>query len=385
MLKLNPFYILFFFYLFVNFIFAIIGFNKNYVDIEFDIYNLKSSSFIFAFIIQFFVCVFIFLFFYFSNKNKNKNINLINNKGAIYLLVLQILFLLYNLLFGVNIAGVSAKSSNEILNLFFIFIPADLLYIIFSPYIVSNKMFRLNTFLFIISNTLRGWMGGILIAFFVVLCRKETIRISIKNFLSYSIILLLVILLMPYLTQIKWAIRSDGDIFEVVNIVNDAGYMKLLEDSFQYVFNRFQHNYHVALLWENYSQLNFQYERGGILPYWQEGILQNIVTSILGLDRPPMLGNEMAHILFSSKDSWSANPGLSGWLIVVQEKFIFFIMYIFLVLFIGFYTAVKYFDNRMVLTLGIFSIIYLFHGWIGMYVSMITYLLIISFIRRVKI
>ena len=121
------------------------------------------------------------------------------------------------------------------------------------------------------------------------------------------------------------------------------------------------------------------------MPYWQEGILQNIIASTLGLDRPPMLGNEMAHILFSSKDSWSANPGLSGWLIVLQEKFVLFILYIFLILFIGFYTAAKYFDNRMVLTLGVFSIFYLFHGWIAVYVSMITYLLIISFIRRAKI
>lgn len=385
MLSLNPFYTLFLFYLIVNFIFMIVGFNTNYVEIEFDFFDLKSSSFIFAFIIQFFVCVFIFLFFYFFHKRKNKKINIIGDKGAIFLLTLQALFLLYNFLFDVNIAGVSAKSSSEILNLFFILLPADLFYIIFSPYIVSNKLFRLNTALYIISNTLRGWMGVVLLAFFVALCRKETIKVSLKNIFNYSFIVIFVLLLLPYLTQIKWVIRSDGNIFEAINMVNEIGYLKLLEESFNYLFNRFQHNYHVALLWENYSQLKLQYEKGGILPYWQEGILQNIIASTLGLDRPPMLGNQMAHILFSSKDSWSANPGLSGWLIVLQEKFVLFILYIFLILFIGFYTAAKYFDNRMVLTLGVFSIFYLFHGWIAVYVSMITYLLIISFIRRVKI
>ena len=63
MLSLNPFYILFLFYLIVNFIFMIVGFNTNYVEIELDIFDLKSSSFIIAFIIQLFVCIFIFLFF----------------------------------------------------------------------------------------------------------------------------------------------------------------------------------------------------------------------------------------------------------------------------------------------------------------------------------
>uniref|UniRef100_UPI00124FA8D8 oligosaccharide repeat unit polymerase n=1 Tax=Acinetobacter bereziniae TaxID=106648 RepID=UPI00124FA8D8 len=186
-------------------------------------------------------------------------------------------------------------------------------------------------------------------------------------------------------TQAKWVIRSGGDIFQAINTVNEIGYLKLLEESLSYIFNRFQHNYHVPLLWENYNLLNLRYEKGYITPYWAEGIFQTITYSILGLEKMPSLGNQMAHDLFYSKDSWSANPGLAGWLIVLQEKFIFLIIYIFLILFIGFYTAIKYFDNKMVLILGVFSMIYLFHGWIGMYVSMITYLLIISFIRSVRI
>lgn len=389
MLKINPFYLLFLFYFIVNFIFAAIGFSNNYVEIEFNTFNLKSLSFFYAFILQFFVGIILFLFYFFFSKLKTGEKLVIKDRGAIYLFILQSLFLIYNLFFGVNIAGVSAKSSNEILNLFFIFLPADLFYIIFSPYIKSDKYFRLNTFLFIISNVLRGWMGGILFAFFVSMCRKESIRVSLKLILNFSIIAILLLLLLPYLTQLKWAIRSDTGIYEAIsetiNMVNDAGYMKLLGESLDYIFNRFQHNYHVALLWENFTELNLEYNKGGILPYWGEGIVQTIISNILGIGKIPTLGTEMAHQLFYSKDSWSANPGLSGWLIVLQEKFIFFILYIFFILFIGFFTAVKYFGNKMVLILGVFSIFYLFHGWIGMYVSMVTYLLIISFIRRVKI
>ncbi len=171
MLKVNPFYILFFFYLTVNLIFAVVGYNVNNVEIEFEFYNLKSSSFIFAFIFQFFICIVILIFYYLFSKIKNRKEVVVGNRGAIFLLILQFLFLIYNLFYGVNVAGVSSRSSNEILNLFFILLPADLFYIIFSPYIVSNKFFRLNTIIFIVSNILRGWMGGFL-GFFCVLMQE---------------------------------------------------------------------------------------------------------------------------------------------------------------------------------------------------------------------
>lgn len=65
MLKINPFYLLFLFYFIVNFIFAAIGFSNNYVEIEFNTFNLKSLSFFYAFILQFFVGVILFLFYFF--------------------------------------------------------------------------------------------------------------------------------------------------------------------------------------------------------------------------------------------------------------------------------------------------------------------------------
>ena len=386
MLKVNPFYLVLVFYLIVNLVFAYIGFKDNQVEIEFSNFTINSMSFFYSFVIQLFICISILLLFLFFNKRIKKTREIVLSKNyAMLLLVLQIAFLSYNLIYGVNIAGLDAKSSNLIINTFFILIPADLLFILFSPYIKSSKLFYLNSILFVISNTLRGWMGAILLAIFVAMCRKEVIRINVKSLMWYVFFLIVLILCLPYLSQMKWVIRSGGSVVDAIQEVSNIGYFQLLEETIHYVFNRFQHNYHVALLLENYNNLNIKYDDGYIMPFWMEGIIQTIFSNIFNLDIMPTLGNQMARDLFYSEETWSSSPGLSGWLIVLQEKFIFLVIYALLLLFISFYTAVRYFDNKMLLILAVFSIVYLFHGWIASYVSMVTYLLIIMTIKRVRL
>lgn len=386
MLRINPFYLILTLYLVVNLIYAFIGFRDNQVEIEFSYFNIDSMSFFYSFLIQLLVCIFILLLFSFFNKRVKRTREIVlSRKYAIFLLVFQIAFLSYNLIYGVNIAGVEAKSSNFIINILFVLIPADLLFILFSPYIKSNKWFYLNLILFVISNTLRGWMGGILLAIFVAMCRKEVIRISLKSFAWILLSIIVLILFLPYLNQMKWVIRSDGSVVDAIQAVNDIGYLRLVEESLFYVFNRFQHNYHVALLLENHNSLSIKYNDGYIMPFWMEGIVQTIFSSIFNLDVMPTLGNQMARDLFYSEETWSSNPGLSGWFIVLQEKFIFLVLYALLLLFSAFYAAYKYFDKKMLLILAVFSIVYLFHGWIASYVSMVTYLMIIIIIRRIKL
>lgn len=383
MLKINPFYLLLFFYALINFVFACIGFSINTVEIEFQSFNIKSSSFVFAFFIQFFICFVIFLFYIGFGKGGGREIEL-NNRYGLILFFLQFLFMLYNLTYGVNVAGVSVTSENKILNFFFILLSVDILFILISPYIKSDRWFYLNLSLFVVSNLLRGWMGSVLLAFFIMLCRKEFVRVSLNSFFKYLFLSVLVLLILPYLTQIKWTIRSNGTFFDAIKSVSEIGYFLLLEDSVYYMFNRFQHNYHVALLLENYIGLNQKYNSGVITPFWMEGIAQTIFSFIFSLDKQFSLGNVMARDIFGSKDTWSSNPGLAGWFIILQEKFIFLVLYSSFLLALGFYIAAKYFNKKMVLILGVFSLFYLFHGWIGMYVTLLTYLLLIFIISRVR-
>lgn len=386
MLKINPFYLILFFYISINFIFFIIGSISNNVEIEFNFFKISSYSFFIAFLLQAFVCFLIFIIYIFFDKKNRKNREVfISNNVAYFLITLQLIFLFYNLIYGVNIAGSVDKSDNKILNLILIILPADIFFILLSPYIKSNKLFLLSLSIYVISNTLRGWMGGVFFGLFVAFCRSEYIFITYRNFLKYLTIFLLIISILPYLMQIKWVVRSGGDVFSAINFVNENGYVKLLSDSLFYTFNRFQHNYHVALVWENYENLNLKYNNGWILPYWQEGIIQYSFSTILGVDHRQTLGAEMAREFFGSRDSWSANPGLAGWLIVLQEKFILLILYVLFILFLSFYWAVKYHDRKILLILAVFSIFYLFHGWIGMYITLVTYFILFTLLKKSKL
>ena len=154
MIKLNPFYLLLFFYLFVNFIFAIIGFNSNLVEIEMSNFNLKSNSFLVAFFFQFLFCNLIFfIYFLFRNKGKKEKLE-IGSKWSLILFLFQLCFLFYNTYYGTNVAGASIEASNPLLNIFFVLLPVDLFYLLFSPYLKSNRWFLANSLIYIISNTL---------------------------------------------------------------------------------------------------------------------------------------------------------------------------------------------------------------------------------------
>lgn len=385
MIKLNPFYLLLFFYLFVNFIFAIIGFNSNLVEIEMSNFNLKSNSFLVAFFFQFLFCNLIFfIYFLFRNKGKKEKLE-IGSKWSLILFLFQLCFLFYNTYYGTNVAGASIEASNPLLNIFFVLLPVDLFYLLFSPYLKSNRWFLANSLIYIISNTLRGWMGVILLVFFVYLCRKKEVFLNVKNLIVSAVFILITILLLPYLFFLKWAMRTNESVISAIYNVQNNGYIEILSESMYYVFNRFQHNYHVALIWENSEKLILYSQYGKLLPYWGEGVLQTIFLKIMHLDNMNTLGQAMVTQLFFSQDSWNSNPGLAGWLIISQEFFPLYILYIVSLLSLGFYFSIKLYGNKMFMLISVFSVFYLFHGWIGMFFNMIFYLVIFGLIRRLSL
>lgn len=387
MLKIHPFYLLTLFYLSVNFYFSLVGFSASYVEVEYVGFYIQSVNFLLAFLIQIFFCfIFCISFFYFERRISEKNKSyIVINKIAIALFLLQLVFMFYNISNGLNIAGVNAKSNYPIINIILILLPADIFFLLFGAQIKSTKWFYLNLIIYIISNALRGWMGSVLLAFMVFLCRSEKLRISIKSIFLCFILFFSILLFSPYLMLLKWTIRSGGNALGVFSQVNDHGYLKMLNDTIKYVLSRFQHNYHVALLIQKMDMLSNEYNQGEILPYWGEGIIQTIFFKILHIESIPTLGDKMAQLLFYSKGNWSANPGIAGWFIVVQNKLFIFFIYIFILFFSAFYFSAKYFNKKMLMTVGVFTIFYLFHGWIGMYLTMITYLYLAVFIKRVKI
>lgn len=388
-IHINPFYLLMLFYLIVNLVYAIIGFNNGAMEIEFQYKVIERSSFLYGFIFQLISLFFITLVYIFSSKKSNNNSLEYSRKVGFFLLFGQIFYLIVNLMYGANIAGSSESfSGNPLLNIFFILLPFDILFFILGVSLKSKKLFYLNSIVYLISNLSRGWMGAPLLLLFAILCRSEGFYINGRNLLKISISTIVFFLICPYLIELKWVIRGNYDIIDVIENVNNFGYREYLLESVDYVLNRFQHVGHVALIFDNSDYLGMKYTHmSDIVPYWAEGLLQSIFMNITKIDSYLTFSRFTTMYLFkvSLAQSWTTNVGMASWFFILGYKVIYFIFYILLVLFIPFVFVAKYANRKAFLMLSVFSLFYLFHGWFFAYFTYCTYLLIIVFLSKLKI
>lgn len=388
-IHINPFYLLAIFYLLINFIYAISGYQHGEMEIEFQRKVIESTSFIYAFLFQV-ISIFIIVVAYniFSKRIKDNNTLIFENKIGLFLLFGQLFYFLVNMYFGANIAGDSSKyKGNFLINIFFILLPFDILFFILGICLRSSKLFFLNSVLYLISNLVRGWMGTPLLLFFAILCRKEYVRLNVKSFILYSFFLILIVLFSPYLMELKWVVRGKLEDTSIIENVNNYGYVNYLLDTIDYIFNRFQHVGHVALVLENQDFLNEKYNLGYIVPYWGEGLPQSIFMNILNIDSFMTLPRFLTTQYFSASaaTSWTVNIGMAGWLIVLKMKFILFLIYMIIIIYFPFYFVSKYGNKRIFLMLSCFSLLYLFHGWIYAYINFLLYLIIILIFKKAKI
>ena len=389
-IHINPFYLLVFFYLIVNFVYAIIGFYNGAMEIEFQYKVIDRNSFVYAFLFQLISIFFIVFAYIFASGNfRFKKSFEYSDKLGYFLLFGQIFYLIINLIYSANIAGSSEVfSGSPLLNIFFILLPFDILFFILGVSLKSNRLFYLNSLIYLISNLSRGWMGAPLLLLFAFLCRTEGFYINGKNLFKILISIIVFFLICPYLLELKWVIRGNYDIIDVIENVNKFGYEEYLMESMNYVFNRFQHVGHVALILDNSDYLSMKYDHmSNMVPYWAEGLIQSIFMNIAHIDGNLTFSRFATMYLFkvSLAQSWTTNVGMAGWFFILGYKVIFYILYILLILFIPFSFVAKYADRRLFLMLSTFSIFYLFHGWLFAYITFCTYILIIIFLSKIKL
>ena len=97
-IKINPFYCLAVFYLVVNFVYAIVGYNNGVMEIEFQRKAIDNISFIYAFAFQFISILMILLIYIItSNKLKIQDNFVLSNKVGWFLFFGQLFYFLLNL------------------------------------------------------------------------------------------------------------------------------------------------------------------------------------------------------------------------------------------------------------------------------------------------
>ncbi len=136
----------------------------------------------------------------------------VENSIGLLILFFQILYIAFNVIYGVNVAGANNAKSNGLIAIFWALFPIDSIFLIFYGVARDNKYFKINALVYLVSNVLRGWAGVFLFFIFMEWCRLyRNGKVKISKTL---IVFVAVLVVYPVLNGIKFYIR-----------VNQGGYL----------------------------------------------------------------------------------------------------------------------------------------------------------------
>lgn len=385
-MTINPVTSLFSLYLFANFVALIQGISDGGLVLEWTFFDLKASSLAYSFLLQSLILLaFLSVFKVFHYKLNFKKITYDKNWGW-FLVILQTTFLIFNLKTGVNIAGAGARiEGGSLVNYMFILLQPDMLFVLIGVSLLSDRLFFINVIVFLTSMVLRGWMGGFFIVIFTVLVRYYPVRISMRNLSLISLLALFFVLMLPAIIDIKWAMRQGVSAGEFFSGMASSFSAEKYSFAISYLLNRFQHLGHVALLFENSDKFYSDLSKGVFSSYWMDGLPQYTVSKFFGLEHYKLNSYMVEYFFGINEPTWNTNPGISGWLFILQEKVVFMVLYFFIVVVVPFFVISRYAGNTLLMLLACFSITYLFHGWFGAYFNTVFYALLIILINKLKL
>lgn len=380
-MRISPFYFIILFYFISNLIFALFAIYGNYMIVEYHEYHIIPKKMWEALFFQFFSMIFLIIFYEFFARKKFNNIedSGFGNKAGYFLLIYQLFFIFLAIYFGLGVVGNSEQQVSYILILISNFISSDALFFIIGSQLKSIFLFKLNIIFYIISTLLRGWMGGILIAIFIYLCRIKSISISLRNMVFILIFALTLIFISPFLIDLKFGIRGGGNI-----TLDTSAYSDRLILAINYIFSRLQHVGNIYLISIKDSFYSSIYEQNKIKSYYMDGILQDVIYRRLGNILQPTFGAYAAINEFGGYD-WNINTGISGWFYILKEKSFFLIIYWSLLLASIYYYVYRYATKELFLTVSVFSVVYLYHGWFSSFFNFIFIVFIVVFLKRLKV
>lgn len=378
-IKISPFYFIAFLYSLANILFALIAIKNNEMMIEFNLYTVEQNLMLVALGFQF-ISIFILVAFYnlFNKKIfKDSSDHGYNDFAGYVLLLYQLAFMFLALIFGVGVVGQEKVNVNVIILIIFNLLSADTIFFIIGSQLKSNKIFKFNLIVYLVSSILRGWMGGLLIAFLIYLCRRKYLFIHLSTLIYLSVFLILIIFLMPFFIDIKFAIREHKS-FEVD--FND--YFMRLEIALGYLLGRFQHVGHIYLIMKNGYYYDL-YQLGNIRSFLLEGLPQDIVYRRLGGILSPSFSDTV--VLNEFGGDWNTNTGLVGWWVVLKESIVFFIAYWGGIILTTYYLIYKYATKQLFLVFSVFMLVYFYHGWLSAFFNLIFLIWILVILKRVKL
>lgn len=401
-IRLNKFQVFYLsIYIFFNTyaLFSILNTQKTFGDFFVSVTNNNLLLIAYIYTILPFIFFTWLLYPYFEIKLKNSlkiNSSSIENKLAIFVLILQLSFIIFNLSMGVNSAGSAVKTDSIIKYLFILFSPDTFFFILYG-FARDNKYFKYNLLIYLISSLQRGWMGGL---FFIVIMELylyyKKFGFSRKIVFLTSGMIAILVLSLPYIIMLKWAARayfgglSDDFNNELALILNlgNLSYIESLNESFSYLFGRFQVLSNVYLFLEHLDTLQIARNNSEYISSFAIGLPQMLLYKLFNVDYT-VLSSYFISVINTSKalDELTSNTHIGYIGLVLSELHLF---WLFLFYTIGLVYLVSYLSNRIGgkyihFVSWYFLIAYLMHGWLQAYIGYLIGLLMFFIVKIIFI
>lgn len=366
-----------------NFLFFVFASTSENVLVEGWYYTFDSFELFIIFIYQSLSLFFLYAFYMFFkriNIKKSKENNLYSNKVGLFLIMAQLLLIYVSYTYGYGTVGIRREESTTpyTLMLFLNFFPIEYIFFIISPRLKSDKYFYINLIICIFSAIYRGWMGALFFGLLIILIRNGGININLKKLLKFIIGIFLFICIIPLFIEIKWSLRAGNDV-ALENIYSS----KNIHESANYILSRMQSLGQIQIINESKNFYKISYNNGLIKPYYLDGVVQDILVRRLGNDPSDTLTQYVAKNSFGAMNS-NTNTGIIGWFLILGEYFVFFMVYISTLLTI-IYSLILRFGTKIELQLlAVFSILFLFHGFIAYFFWFSLYLVMITLLGKIK-
>ncbi|MCU4316007.1 oligosaccharide repeat unit polymerase [Acinetobacter bereziniae] len=386
-------------YVFINILAAIIMYNTGKLIGDVTGNNLYSTDALFVAVsmVVFSYTLILVVFFKLVRKIKIRTISFGDGEKSVYskigflLIILQILFMAFNVLNGVNTAGSNNIRVDSIFSFFWVLVPVDALFLIFYGVARNNKYFKINLCIYLISNLIRGWAGVFLIVAFMEWCHNYRARKIRPKYVFLAI--LLVMLLYPVINAIKFYIRMRPDNFSFAgfldvfdNALDGLGYMDAIYLGVLHIVERIQTTSILIMVIQLKDSLYTEYMNGAFTPFWWEGLHGLIIDKLIGNEKSiPLSVAFTEYGIFNWEfdvGNWNTNTAYASWFFIEPYLIPLYLFYTLFICFLSYALIKKISSSVFALDLlWLIWLLYLLPPWFGTFVQFIYALFIFLILK----
>lgn len=299
-----------------------------------------------------------------------------------FILVAQLAFMVFNLSYGVNIAGSANVKADTPLGFIWVLLPIDSLFMVYYAISRESRFWRVNLLVYIASNMMRGWSGIFFYIIFIEMCRavrRKTIRWG-----ALIPVGMVILLLYPILLNLKWVFRAaassnfsivDGMVGFAESMLS-SDYVEVIGNGIMQIVARLQITALVEAVMRYSAEVQHAFALGTFKPFWLEGIHGIFYDRLMGGENRVPLGVAFTTIGDFGGDfdlgSWNTNTGWVGWFIVAPEWAPVLLLYTAALCYVTIFLAKKIGMSPLFRDLVWFSwMVYLMPGWLGAFVGFV--------------